>query len=65
MNNEKLEKIYNKIDEISCLIYVLKIALDNIEQPINDTTPFARLAGVIEHKINYILEKVGEQKRAY
>lgn len=57
MFNKNLAQVYKKLIEISCLTYVLKIALDSTAQPIKDTTPFARLAGVIEHKINLILEK--------
>ncbi len=61
MHTEKLSKIHNKLVEVSCLIYVLKTALDNVEQPINDTTHFAKLANIIEHKINHTLETVSNQ----
>jgi len=61
MRTEKLSKIHNKLIEISSLLYVLKISLDNTKQPLNDTTPFADLAKIIEHKINYVLEAVTNQ----
>lgn len=61
MHTKKLPQIHNRLVEISCLIYVLKTALDNVEQPINDTAPFAKLAKIIEHKINRILEVVSNQ----
>lgn len=61
MNIKKSKKIHNKLIEISSLVYVLKIALNNMEQPINDTTPFAVLAKIIEYKINHVLEVVSNQ----
>lgn len=56
--SNKLTVIKDNLIEIQELIYVLKMALDNMEQPICDTTPYASLAKVIERKIACIVEDI-------
>lgn len=51
MNEEDKELLFENLLEISSLLYVLEIALDNDTQETKDTTPFASLVKLIRHKI--------------
>lgn len=57
MNEEKIDEIGNKLLEICELLYVLKMALDNDNQPNLDTHPYAALAAAIRTMILNILEE--------
>lgn len=61
MNEVKNTKIYNTIIEIYALIYTLKVALENYNQPKNGTSPYGEIARMIEHKIASILEMVNPE----
>jgi len=57
MNEEKIDEIENKLLEISELVHVLKMALDNDNQPNSDTHPFATQAATINTMIIKLLEE--------
>ncbi|MCX4275112.1 MAG: hypothetical protein OSJ27_04925 [Candidatus Gastranaerophilales bacterium] len=56
MNEEKQEAIYEKLLKISAMLYTLKVALENGEQPNNDTSPYGDVAGIIQHELNKVIE---------
>lgn len=58
MDEVKNTKIYETLLEAHYLIYTLRMALDNQEQPINDTTPYSEIARMIERKIGATFEIV-------
>lgn len=57
MNEEQIDEIGNKLLEICELLYVLKMALDNDNQPNSDTHPFATQAATINTMIIKLLEE--------
>ncbi len=58
MDEVKNTKMYDTLLETSCLIYTLKMALNNPIQLKSDTSPYGKIAGIIEHKISTMLEMV-------
>lgn len=56
MNEEKI--IYNKLIEISALLYLLEAALDKDAQQTKDTGPFACFAKLIRNKLCDLIESI-------
>ncbi len=57
MNEEQIDEIGNKLLEICELLYVLKMALDNDNQPNSDTHPYATQAAAVRTMVLNILEE--------
>lgn len=58
MDDENILEIQNRVREISCLIYVLKMALINHDSESFDTLPYACYAEMLENKANALLSAV-------
>ena len=54
MTEEKM--IYNKLIEISALLYVIEAALDTDTQQTKDTSPYACFAKLIRNKLCDLIE---------
>lgn len=58
MDDENMFEIQNRVREMSCLIYVLKMALINHDSESFDTLPYACYAEMLENKANALLSAV-------
>lgn len=58
MNEEKIDKIKNKLINTGELLHVLQMALNNDNQPNSDTHPYAAQAALINTMIRNILEEL-------
>ena len=58
MDDENMLEIQNRVREMSCLIYVLKMALMNNSSENLDTLPYACYAEMLENKANALLSAI-------
>lgn len=56
MSQEKLVAVHKKLLETANIVYTLKVALSNQDQPVFDTLPYLTIAEIIEKKIFLISE---------